>query len=57
MFGLEALQLANELVVVGIGDRRRVVLVVGDVVPTDLGPEPFDALRRIGHQGESSVAL
>ena len=51
---LELLQLPDEQVVVGVGDRRRVELVVAAVVRTDLLTELVDATGRV-HLGDRVV--
>jgi len=57
--GLEVLQLAEQLVVLGVRDRRRVEDVVGIIVALDLATEEFRALpclARNRHQENSRSA-
>jgi hypothetical protein len=57
ILGLERLQLAEERVEVGVGDRRRVEHVVAVVVRLDVLAEPSRALHRLpgrGHAGQEN---
>jgi hypothetical protein len=54
MFGLERLQLGEQVIVFGITDQRRVAGVILDVVPLDRRPQGLHAIAGT-HRGTSGI--